>query len=111
MLFLAGGYILDRPLRCIFAYKGATYETLLDELSKEENQDIVDLICVLNRGVIIKKGLILSWDGPDEYSFVSGKAASLGLFYHHLITYATAFIGRSLNLQVYFEPINNWSES
>ena len=31
---ITAGPVLDRPLRCIFAYEGATWQTLLQELSK-----------------------------------------------------------------------------
>lgn len=110
MLYISGGFVLDRPLRCIFAYEGATFNTLKDELSKSGNENVVDFICVLNRGALIRKNLILTWEEEEDYSEIIGKAASLGIFYHHLVSYATGFIGRSLDLQVYFQPYNKWTE-
>ncbi len=105
----SGSYI-DRPLRFIFAYEGATWDTLLNELNIPSNQDTVDIISILSRGVIIRRGLLLNWEGNQQYSRFNGGAAALGLLYYHLVSYATSFLGRNLKIDKYFDPVNRWGE-
>jgi len=105
---ITSGPVLSRALRCVFAYEGATWNTLLEELVKPDNSDVADLICVLNRGVLISKGLILSWEGDDPFKPCDGKAAALAWLYFHLVSYSTSFMGRSLSILEYFEPLNDW---
>lgn len=107
---MTSGSFLSRPLRCVFAYEGATWATLLEELVKPDNSDVADLVCILNRGALISKGLLLNW--PDNASFYKcdGKAAALAWLYFHLVSYSTSFTARSLNILQYFEPLNSWAD-
>jgi hypothetical protein len=102
---------LYRPLCCVFAYEGATLDTLVGELEKKENQDIVDLICVLNRGAIIPRSHLLQWEGNSPYYCCLGKAGALGWLYFHLVSYAAGFVTRDLSLLNYFGPLNGWGET
>lgn len=80
-VFISAGYALDRPLRIIFSYEGATWNTLLDELIKPENNEVVDLGCILNRGVLFSKGLLMQWPEDKPFYILNGKAASLAYLY------------------------------
>ena len=62
-VMITAGSVLNHPLRCIFAYEGATWQTLLQELSKPENYDVADLRCILKQGAIISQGVLLKWEG------------------------------------------------
>lgn len=108
---ISSGPILERPLRIVFAYEGASWDTLLKVIESNNWQELFDLVCILNSGVLIKKGRLLSWDSKEEFSLVSGIAASLGFMYLYLVSYSTSFLGRVLNLTPYFEPFNKWSEN
>lgn len=107
---ITAGPILNRPLRCVFAYEGATWETLLQELSQSKNDDIADLICILERGAIISRGLLLKWENIAPFYVCNGKAASLAWLYFHLVSYSTSFLGRALTISHYFEPLNGWAD-
>ena len=108
---ITSGPVLSRALRCVFAYEGASWETLLQELIKPENNDVADLICVLNRGALIAKGLLLNWEGDAPFLRCDGRAASLAWLYFHLVSYSTSFMGRSLSIVQYFEPLNGWTDN
>ena len=107
---ITAGPVLDRPLCCIFAYEGATWQTLLQELSKPENYDVADLICILKQGAIISQGLLLKWEGNTPFYICDSKAASLAWIYFYLVSYSTSFLGRSLSIKHYFEPLNGWRD-
>jgi len=106
---MSSGNKIDRPLRIVFAYEGATWDTLLDEINKNNWEDLFDLICILDRGVLIKAGGLINWDGGKPFSPINGKAASLGLMYFYLVEYGTSFLGRNLKIDPYFQPISGWS--
>jgi hypothetical protein len=103
-------FTLFRPLCCIFAYEGATLDTILSEVAEPQNADVVDLICVLTRGAIIHKSWLVNWQ--EEFPFVPchGKAASLAWLCYHLVAYSGSFLRRDFMLQPYFDPLNGWSE-
>ena len=105
---ITAGRVLDRPLRCVFAYEGATWRILLQELVKPENAAVADLICILSSGTLISRGLILKWEGDAPFYVCGGKAASLAWLYFHLVSYSTSFMGRALSIVQYFEPLNGW---
>jgi len=107
---ITSGPVLNRPLRCIFAYEGATWKTLHKELAKPENTAVTDLICILSRGALISRGLLLNWKGDAPFLVCQGKAASLAWLYFHLVSYSTSFMGRALSIVQYFEPLNGWSD-
>lgn len=107
---ISSGATIDRPLRIVFAYEGANWDTLLDEINNKGWFDLFDLICILNKGVLIKKGRLINWEGNGEFSIINSKAASLGFLYFYLISYGTSFLGRNLILNPYFEPLSLWNE-
>jgi len=108
---MTAGPVLNRPLRCVFAYEGATWETLLQELNKSGDDNIADLICILGQGVIISEGLLLKSENNKPFYVYNGKAASLAWLYFHLVSYSTSFVGRSLSIVQYFEPLNGWGDN
>jgi len=103
--------ILDRPLRCIFAYEGASWELLLDEIEKQNAWDLIDLICILGQGALIRNGLYFRWQEHVKYGVSKGKAVALGMLYFFLATFLTGFIARTVSVRPYFEPFENWSEN
>jgi len=107
---ITAGPLLNRALRIVFAYEGATWETLSEELTKPGNEGVVDLVCVLNRGALLSRGLLVSWEGPGQFYPVDGKAAALGWLYFYPATYSLNFIGFSSNIQPYFDPIDGWRD-
>jgi hypothetical protein len=107
---ISSGAKIDRPLRMVFAYEGASWNTLIDEINKNNWNDLFDLICILNKGALIKKGRLLNWENEHEFTVINGKAASLGFMYFYLVSYGSSFLGRNLVLNPYFEPLNLWSE-
>ncbi|HEC38204.1 hypothetical protein LCGC14_1704800 [marine sediment metagenome] len=107
---ISAGPVISRPLRFVFAYYGAKWETLMDEVKNQNWMDLFDLICILNTGVLIKKGLLVQFDSKDHnYILMNGKAAPLAILYFYLVMYSCSFLGRSLNISNYFEPFNQWN--
>jgi len=104
---ISSGPLINRPLRIVFSYKGATIDTLLDEI---KNRNWFDLICILKRGVLVSKGLLITFDEKHSFQHINGSAAALGILYLYLISYSCSFLGRSLKINEYFEPLNNWGE-
>lgn len=104
------GKPLERPLRIIFAYEGASWDKIVSEIEKNNWEEIFDLICILNKGVMIKKGRILKWDDKKDFIFINSKAASLGYLYLYLVSYGNSFLGQSINLSPYFEPFDRWDD-
>jgi len=104
------GPMLNRPLRCIFSYESATWNTLTSEINKPENAGIADLICVLDKGVIVSRGLLVGWNNESPFIIIKGNAASIAFLYQHLVGYSTNFMGRTIDLDTYFEPFNGWIE-
>ena len=62
------GPVLNRPLRIVVSYKGATWETLLARIENARLADVFDLICILERGTAMKNGLLLSNTTPPPPS-------------------------------------------
>jgi len=108
---ITSGAVLDRPLRIVFAYEGSSWDIIKDEINKNNWSDVFDLICILNRGALINKGRLVSWDTEEDFSLMSGEAACLGCLYLYLVTYGTGFLGRGMRITPYFEPFNNWSDN
>jgi len=105
------GMTLDRPLRCVFAYEGAAWGTLIDELDNSHNSGVVDSVSVLDRGFLLSSALVpqlLEREGKTRYELVEGRAASLAWLYYALVSFATTFMARVLSLAGYFEPAEGW---
>jgi hypothetical protein len=103
---------LDRPLRCIFAYEGASWNTIVDELNKPENRDIVDVVAVLERGVLLSNDLFFRQkDEKVMFNILSGEASALAMLYFYIATYSSSFIARQVSVRPYFEPFNEWAEN
>ena len=104
------GPTLNRPLRCIFAYEGASWKSIVEVLRINDNSEIPDLISILRRGILIKKGLLLKWKEDSPYYQYDSKAASLAWLYFHLVSYSISFMGQGLTIEKYFEPTNGWKK-
>jgi len=110
------GHNLGRPLRIVFAYEGATWETIEKAIKDNKAEDLFDLICILNRGVFITKGrLLFAYDkitgNKIEKDFILNTGASaLGFFYYYLIMYGVGFMSGSLQLGNYFQPLEQWGK-
>jgi len=110
-----GEFYLGRPLRVVFSYTGSELETLSKNLLGGNAFDVFDLVCVLDRGVIISKGRLLRiFDKQNnnreiEQNFcVKGDASALGFLYYYLVQYGASFSLGSLNIDNYFQPLNQW---
>ena len=112
---ISSGINLNRPLRILFAYEGASWDTIIKFLDENKWQDLFDLICVLNNGVYITKGeLVFLYDKItnerlDEDLVLMTKASSLGFLNYYLWQYGTAFSVVDFNLQKYFLPLEGWT--
>ncbi len=96
-----------RPLRCVFAYEGATLKTLYAVLENDDNKEIIDIICVLKRGIIYNEALFKN-DTEKRFKIKEGKSEALTLFSYYLHHFGSSFMARSFVLTSYFDPwINN----
>ncbi|MFX0135655.1 MAG: hypothetical protein ACFFDN_18570 [Candidatus Hodarchaeota archaeon] len=93
-----------------FAFEGAQWNTLESEIVKPKNIETMDLCSILTRGVLIRKGLLLNWEDNDLHKTINGRAAALAILYFYLVSYATSFLGRTLNFDKYFKPFGGWNE-
>jgi len=111
-----GGFHLGRPLRIVFSYTGVSLDVIYKKILKDNAFDIFDLICVLDQGVIISKGrLLYLYDKQNnqkiEQNFIiKGDAAALGILYYYLIKYGTSFSVGSIDIDSYFNPLEQWGE-
>ena len=103
--------VLERPLLCVFAYEGATWETIAEEISNQDAWDVIDVLSILSRGVMFKADLWFKAPDNQIVSVISGKAAALGMLYFFLVTFSTSFIARNISVRPYFEPFLHWSET
>lgn len=104
------GILFDRPLRFIFAYEGIEWDTLIKTIKKHNWFNLFDLICILNKGVFIKRGNLIRWQTDDDYIIINGKAAALGYLYYYLVIYCQGFSSSRIQLNPYFEPFDAWNE-
>nr|MDO8100129.1 hypothetical protein [Candidatus Njordarchaeota archaeon] len=102
--------VFNRPLRYVFAYESATWETLTKELVKTENSDVADMICVLNRGALFPRPSLDGFGTGKPFPIYHGRAASLGLLYYHLVSRAIIFVEHSISLDSYFKSPDSWSD-
>lgn len=107
---ITSGATINRPLRILFAYEGASWDLIIEEIKKNKWEELFDLICILNRGILLTKGRMLSWEGNAEFNIINGKAVSLAFMYYYLVSYSSSFLGRNLVISPYFEPINQWND-
>ena len=114
-LRMTSGPVCERPLRLVFAYEGASWKTIEDEIKKRKWETLFDIICILKQGALIsafedKKIYRLFGDTEKGECFLiaSGKASALGFLYYFLVSYGVSFLARSINIHQYFEPISFW---
>ncbi len=110
-----GKFYIDRPLRILFSYSGSNLETLFKQISEENAFDIFDLVCVLDKGVIISKGRLLHlFDKQDKNKplnkdfIIKGSSSALGFLYYYLVQYGTSFGIGSIDIENYFQPLDQW---
>lgn len=105
---------IERPLRIVFAYEGASWRIIEDEIKKRKWENLFDIICILKNGIWMnayedkKLQRIFDSNTKDYCLTAKGKAASLGILYYYLIRYGNTFIANNLNVSPYFEPMNYW---
>lgn len=107
------GPVMHRPLRCIFSYEGTFGKALKEELKRPENADVADLVCVLDKGILVSSEIISMLHAVEikqPYFLRPGKAASLGLFYYYLMSFSTSFMASGLDLGPYFDPYSGWGD-
>lgn len=102
------GYMMDHPLRIIFSYDGMKWNTIGKHLNVQRWNQLFDLICILKSGVMIAKGGLIKLDTNEIFHIVNGSAAALGVFYYYLISYASSYVARWMDLEGYFKPLENW---
>lgn len=111
---LSVGPVLNRPLRMVFAFDGASLDTLTHTLAG--SPDALDAVCVLNRGAFFSletarnAGIQRVPGSPIPFVYFSGRVFGLALFYMLLTTYASSFVVRGLPLREYFLPAEGWSD-
>ncbi len=99
---------LGRPLRIVFSYEGATAATLGKVLQSYSDSDVVDMICILDSGVLLASGRLVKWNNAAPFFGLHGGAAALGFLYYYLATYGSGFLARSVSIQAYFTPFSDW---
>lgn len=112
---MIGGHHIGRPLRIVFAYSGSELDTLFRNLSEEKAFDVFDLVCVLDKGVIISRGRLLhvfnkqnNNEEIEESFAIKGDASALGFLYYYLVQYGSSFSVGSINIENYFQPLDRW---
>lgn len=104
---------LHRPLKIVFSYTGAKFKTLFDYANSNElNMDAFDIICILDKGILFRNGLLFGnkEEKSPEFLSLTGSAGALAFLYLHLVQFASVFTMRSLSFSDYFEPLDNWQE-
>ena len=101
---------LNRPLRLVFSYKGAKWDTLKSVIDQNNWTDLFDMICILGKGVIIRKGGLFRWDSDHDLYLLESKTAPVAFLYYYLVSYGSSFVARSIKITSYFEPLNSWKD-
>lgn len=104
------GHHLNRPLRLVFSYKGAKWDTLKSVIDQNNWTDLFDMICILGKGLIISKGGLFEWDTNDKFYLLESSAAPIAFLYHYLVSCGSSFVAHSINITSYFEPLNSWKD-
>ena len=94
----------------VFAYEGASREVVMDEMTTSNGLDIADLVCILGRGVLVSRGLLLQSESDSPLMWINGGTAALGILYYYLASYASGIIARSLDVGAYMRPFDAWSD-
>lgn len=109
------GKPLDRPIRAVFGFDGAMFDTLASTLAS--NPGIADIVTVLDRGTWVRMslartvGLQVDERAPeDQYVPFDGRALGLGMFHFFLTAKAASFSGRAIPFGAYFNPLNDWRD-
>ena len=93
---------LHRPLKIVFAYKGATFETIWDYAKNNSiDMKIFDIVCILERGMAFRTGLIFSKDvnDPSDFIVINGSAGALGFLYLHLVQLGSGYMSSFIDLR------------
>ena len=102
---------LERPLRCIFAYGLESLAPVAEEMLDPQNRDVADIVSILGWGIFVANGHGIEDTGsPLPYVLMPGSAASLGILYLLFVRYASRFLGRVINFNTYFDPLEGWFE-
>ncbi len=104
------GRTIARPLRVVVAYEGASWDVLLDELGQPGNAGVIDLVCLLGRGVIASSKLQGSQE-PCEYYCVERHGEALLTLYGQLTTFAVSLSQFHVDLRRYFLPQEHWQDN
>lgn len=107
------------PLKVIFSYKSSSsLDTIDSYIKKEKLESNYDLICVLDKGVIIGPQLLSGfWDqfvinqsniGSVLSNVMMSKSISLGLLYYYLVEYGSTFLIGSSSLDPLFKDLASW---
>jgi hypothetical protein len=96
----------------VFAYYGLTHKHLIDAITSNGWEELFDLVCILQRGVLMRRlsedeGL-LDWNEEGPFAFIRGKAASLAFMYYYLVSYGSRFQVRVFDFTRYIEPLGFW---
>lgn len=100
----------SKPLKILFAYIGNNLEIIEKNMFELQYDDNFDLICILNKGIILKKGLIINWQNDSKFCIIKSKATALSFLYALLVNQSYNYLRNPINLQPYFEPIPKWSD-
>lgn len=104
------GHHLNRPLRLVFSYKGAKWDTLKRVIEQNNWTDLFDMICILGKGVIVSKGGLFKWDSEHDFYLLESRAAPIAFLYYYLVSYGSSFVAHSIAITSYFEPLNSWKD-
>ncbi|MCA9472280.1 MAG: hypothetical protein MRJ96_03090 [Nitrospirales bacterium] len=96
---------LNRPLRIAFGYKGATFDTLAEEICSRSWHNLFDLVCILDQGALVAKDRLLTHPRNHEFLRFNAKAAALGFLWYYLVTYGASFRIRTWDNSPYLEPL------
>lgn len=99
---------IDRPLRIIFSYEGIKWDNLRKIIIKNNWENLFDLICILDKGVILTKGRCFGWDTEHDLYLLENKASSLAFLYYYLVFYGSNILIRRVDIGSYFNPLNSW---
>jgi hypothetical protein len=76
--------------------------------------DAFDIICVLERGIMFRKGLVFGdqpgTKSPENFLSLCGSAGALGFMYLHMVKFGSGFVSRLVDITNYFQPLDLWAD-